>query len=301
MDDFTIDTKHQGRSEYVAVEVLATRQGPVLIDTGPGSTLPALEAGLAEHGLEVGDLHAVLLSHIHLDHAGAVGSLAMANPSVTVYVHERGARHLVDPAKLLASATRIYGERMDSLWGPFLAVPAGQLVSLQGGETLEVGGRRFEVIYTPGHASHHVSYLEAATRTAYVGDTGGIRVPALPRALPVTPPPDFDLELWLASVDAVLAWRPARVFRTHFGFDADPMTSLTELRRGIADWAETARGLLADEGLTDEARADRFHAEIMGWLADKASSEDIASYAGFADFRASFHGLARYWHKRALG
>jgi glyoxylase-like metal-dependent hydrolase (beta-lactamase superfamily II) len=178
----------------------------------------------------VTDLHAVLLSHIHFDHAGAIGLLAREHPGLTVYVHERGAPHLIDPARLVASATRIYGDRMDSLWGEFLPVAEGQIRPLAGGEQIGLGGRRFEVAYTPGHASHHVAYFEAEAATAYVGDTGGIRVPALPYAMPVSPPPDFNLE---------------------------------------------------------------------DWLADKATREQIATYAAFADFRASWYGLARYWRKRA--
>lgn len=296
--DFTIDVEHQGRKAYVAVQVLATDRGPVLIDTGPASTLPALEAGLAARGLGVRDLQAVLLSHIHLDHAGAAGVLARSNPELAVYVHERGAPHLVDPSKLLASATRIYGDRMDSLWGPFLPIAPGRVVGLAGGETLEIGGRRFEVIYTPGHASHHVSYLESATATAYIGDTGGIRVPSLLRALPVTPPPDFDLERWTASLDALTAWGPRRLFRTHYGFDSDPMASLAELRQGLTEWADSARLLLDDRTLSDAERAERFQAGILAWLAGKATAAELATYAGFADFRASYHGLARYWEKR---
>lgn len=299
--DFTIDVEHEGRKAYVAVQVLATDRGPVLVDTGPASTLAALEAGLAGQGLAVADLHAILLTHIHLDHAGAAGVLARANPRVTVYVHERGAPHLVDPSKLLASATRLYGDRMDALWGPFLPVPRERVVSVAGDETLDLGGRQVDVLYTPGHASHHVSYLEPATGTAYVGDTGGIRVPAFPRALPVTPPPDFDLERWLASIDALLARAPRRLFRTHYGFDFDPSTSLAELRQGLTEWADTARHLRDDPSLSDAERADRFQARIMSWLAAKAAPDAVETYASFANFRGSYHGLARYWEKRAPG
>lgn len=295
--DTTIDVRHQGRVAYVAVQVLLTPAGPVLVDTGPGSTLDTLRAGLARLGLAVGDLHAVLLSHIHVDHAGAVGLLARENPALTVYVHERGAPHLVDPARLVASATRIYGDRLDTLWGPFLPVAESQVRALAGGEIIDLGGRRFEVAYTPGHAVHHVTYFEAADATAYVGDTAGIRVPALPHAMPVTPPPDFNLEDWLGSLTTIRAWNPARLFCTHFGFSTRPSEHLAQLEQGLREWSEAARrSLERDE--TDDARAERFHRDTLAWLAGKAAPEQIASYADFADFRGSWYGLARYWRKR---
>lgn len=296
--DTTIDVLHQGRVAYVAVHVLATERGPVLVDTGPGSTLPRLRAELARLGHAVTDLHAVLLSHIHFDHAGAIGLLAREHPGLTVYVHQRGGPHLVDPSRLVASATRIYGDRMDSLWGPFLAVPEAQLRPLAGGETLELGGRTFEVADTPGHASHHVAYYERAAATAYVGDTGGIRVPSLPYAMPVTPPPDFDLEGWLSSIRRIRAWKPGRLFCTHFGFSTNPGEHLRRLEEGLTTWAAAARRSLQRDA-TDAERAEAFHAEVVDWLRDKATPEQIQTYAGFADFRASWHGLARYWRKRA--
>jgi glyoxylase-like metal-dependent hydrolase (beta-lactamase superfamily II) len=296
--DTTIDVLHGGRPALVSAHLLETERGPVLVDTGPGSTLPALRAGLQRLGFAVTDLHAVLLSHIHFDHAGAIGLLAQEHPGLVVYVHALGARHLVDPAKLVASATRIYGDRMDSLWGPFLAVAEGQVRPLTGGETIDLGRRRLTVAHTPGHATHHVAYLEAAEATAYVGDVGGIRVPAIPVPMPVTPPPDFNLEDWRASLNLIRAWKPRRIFCTHFGFSTHPVEHLAELERGLIDWAEAARrSLLRDE--TDAARADRFQDDILAWLGDKASPEQIQVYAGFADLRASWHGLARYWRKKA--
>ena len=298
--DTTIDVRHQDRQQYVAVELLLTAAGPVLLDTGPGSTLDTLEAGLAAAGTRVEALHAILLSHIHFDHAGATGLLVERNPNLTVYVHERGARHLADPAKLVASATRIYGDRMDSLWGRFLPVPSANLRPLTGGETVRLGDREFTVAATPGHASHHVSYYEAATGTAYGGDTGGLRVPALPVTLPVTPPPDFDLEAWLASLDTIASWAPTRLFCTHYGFSNDVPAHLADLRRGLVHWAALARELRSQD-LTDQARADQFHHAILAGLEGKASSEAIAGFSSFADFRASYHGIARYWQKRLEG
>lgn len=297
-NDTTIDVEHLGRQQYVAVELLRTSAGPVLLDTGPGSTLDTLEAGLASAGTRVEELHAVLLSHIHFDHAGATGLLVERNPSLTVYVHERGARHLADPTKLVASATRIYGDKMDRLWGRFLPVPQSNLRPLTGGETVSIGDRTFAVAATPGHASHHVSYYEAATGTAYVGDTGGLRVPALPVTLPVTPPPDFDFEAWTDSLDCIASWAPSRLFCTHFGFSSDVPAHLADLRRGLIEWTTLARDLIAQD-LSDEARADEFHRTILAGLEPQATPEAIAAFSSFADFRASYHGLARYWQKRS--
>jgi glyoxylase-like metal-dependent hydrolase (beta-lactamase superfamily II) len=296
--DTTIDVHHLGRVEYVSSHVFSSEAGPILLDTGPASTIETLELGLSRLGFRVADIHAILLSHIHLDHAGAAGLLVDRNPRIVVYVHHLGARHLIDPTKLIASATRFYGDKMDRSWGKFLAVPEANIRELSGGELVEIGDRRFEVIHSPGHASHHVSYYDRANRTAYIGDTGGIRVPALPVTLPVTPPPDFDLESWLESINQIRRWRPKRVFRTNYGFDDEPEKHLEELRQGLLDWTAAARSLLADPGLTDETRADRFNHYVVSSLADRATPEAIRSYADFADFRASYNGIARYWLTR---
>ncbi len=298
MTDVTIDVRHLGREAYVASHLLDTPAGPVLLDTGPGSTLNQLRAGLESHGLRVTDLHAILLSHIHFDHAGAIGLLVAEHPGLLVYVHERGAPHLIDPTRLLASATQVFGDRMDKLWGPFVPVPAERIRVVKGGERVSFGRRSFDLLYTPGHASHHVAYLERATDTAYVGDVGGIRLPSLPYPLPVTPAPDFDLERWLASLDAIEAWKPRRLFSTHFGFWDDVATHLAQLRRGLHDWTEAAGRLLESPG-TDLERAASFEQHVIASLADKAGAEAIATAARFSDYRASWYGIARYHRKKA--
>ncbi len=292
--DTTIDVQHLGRKGFVAVEVLATSAGPVLLDTGPGSTLDTLKAGLADLGIGVGDLHAILLSHIHFDHAGATGLLLAENPRITVYVHEIGAVHLIDPTRLVASATRIFGDNMDRLWGKFLPVPAAAVRDLRGGERLTIGGRHFDVAYTPGHAVHHLSFYDPANGTAYVGDTGGIRVPALPTRVPVTPSPDFNLEQWLGSIGTILAWKPSRLFSTHFGYATDPASQLEELRRGLHQWSELV-GQLLSAGSSDQTCADQFNKIVMGWLGERAPADAVKEFAEFSDFRANFYGIARYW------
>ena len=292
--DATIDLLHLGRPQAVACRLLHTAAGQVLVDPGPGSTLETLGAALAAHGVAVADLHAILLTHIHFDHAGATGSLVAAQPDLRVYVHEIGARHLADPSRLIASATRIYGDRMDRLWGPLLPVPAERLHALRGGETVHVGDRAFEVRYTPGHAVHHVTYLDGTDGTAYVGDTAGIRLPPAHVTLPVTPPPDFHRERWLESLDSIATLAPRRLFLTHFGMVEDPATHLAQLRDGLASWTAAAQARLAEPG-TDAERADRFHAWVIEQIGDRVPPDVRRAVAEFSDFRASFHGLARYW------
>ena len=219
-----IDVMHLGRDRVIG----AYEVDGVVVDPGPASSLAALD------GIEA---RALLLTHIHLDHAGGTGVLVRRNPELKVYVHERGAPHLVDPSKLLRSAERLYGDRMGLLWGEVAPVPADNIVTLSGGETVE----GFRVEYTPGHASHHVSYLHEATGDAYVGDVAGVRVPPSELTIAPTPPPDIDVELWLRSIDVVEAWSPRALCLTHFGRVEDAAAGLDRARDALRrqlEWAE---------------------------------------------------------------
>jgi glyoxylase-like metal-dependent hydrolase (beta-lactamase superfamily II) len=292
----TIDLQFQGRPGVIATAVIPVGGGVVLVDPGPTSCLPALEAGLAALQHRLADVRALLLTHIHLDHAGAAGTIAARVPGLPVYVHAIGARHLASPEKLLASATRLYGAAMDSLWGEFRAVPAASLRSLAGGESLDLDGRRFDVAYTPGHAVHHVSYLDRTDGTAYVGDTAGIRVrPGY--VLPATPPPDIDLERWEESLQRIEAWRPSRLYLTHFGEGEAPEAHLAMYRAALARAAGEVRASLQRDG-DDEARM----AEWERWV--RADVRAVVPEAGAeamevaAPFRQLWLGLARYWRKR---
>lgn len=293
----TIDVDYLGRGQYIAC-CLLEGDAPVIIDPGPSVSLSELEAGLSGAGLSLDDLAGVLLTHIHLDHAGAVGTIVKRNPRIDVYVHERGAHHMVDPERLLSSAKRLYGDRMDELWGDFLGVPKDNVRTLSGGETLEFAGRRIEVAYTPGHASHHVSYLDLSTGTAFVGDTAGIRIAGNPFVLPVTPPPDIDLEIWEISLQKIEAWSPERLFVTHFGVAEGVGEHLQQFRRGLRDWATTVReGLASDR--TDEECIEAFTAGVIAGLEERLPEETIPLYqlGGAPDM--SWDGLARYWKKRS--
>jgi len=269
-----------------------------LVDPGPTSTLPTLRQRLAEHDLAVADLDAVLLTHIHLDHAGASGSLVREKPSLPVYVHKNGAPHMSDPSKLIASAYRLWGERLDFLFGAMVAVPADNLRILEGGETLEFGSRKLEVVYTPGHASHHVSYFDQLDGVAFVGDTTGVRIDDGPYILPATPPPDIDLSLWDKSFEEILRRRPKRLFLTHYGFANDPATHVATIRERLHRWCDRAEQILS--GTTNDATAlEQFLAYANADIAKFLSPDRLEHYAFTAGLDLSFAGLARHIRKRA--
>ena len=227
-DPRLIDTWHLGLDRVIGVW---ERDG-VLIDPGPASTIDTV---LAE--LPGGRPRALLLTHIHLDHAGATGTLVDRFPDLPVYVHEAGAPHLVDPARLLRSAARLYGDRMEELWGEVLPVPERNVFPLGGGEVAE----GLEVIAAPGHASHHLVYLDPGSGDAFVGDVAGVRIPPGEAVWMPTPPPDIDLERWRASIAEVLERRPRRLLLTHYGSVSEPEDHLAA---AVADleWLAQASG-----------------------------------------------------------
>ncbi|MDE3153761.1 MAG: MBL fold metallo-hydrolase [Acidobacteriota bacterium] len=281
----------------IATAVLRGADGIALIDPGPSSTLASLRAALASAGAGIGDIRSILLTHIHLDHGGATGTLVRENPAIEVYVHERGAPHLSSPERLLSSASRLYGADMDRLWGRFEPVPSGSLRPLAGGETIRVSGRTLEVAYTPGHASHHVSYLDRETRIAFVGDTAGIR-----RRdgflVPPTPPPDIELATWRESVARLRGWRPSALFVTHYGPSEAPDAHFDEFLFRLdqaADWAR--QSLARDE--PDEARSKWFEDRMRAELRRAVPDADMASYEAAGRLDLSWLGLARYWRKAA--
>lgn len=304
-----VDLHHQGLPGIIGVGVLELDDGVALVDPGPEARLGALGAGLAEMGHSLESVRAVLLTHIHLDHATAAGAIVREAPRAKVYVHAVGAPHMVDPSRLLASAGRIYGERMAELWGEFLPVPRESLRVVDEGDTVVLGGRRggrrgsrrFEVAYVPGHARHHVAYYEAATATAWVGDVGGIRIEGGP-AVPVTPPPDIDVERWKSSMERVMAWGPERIVATHFGAYGDVAAHFAELRAGLDAWAawvgeadERGAGVPA----SDADRAQAFAEWITAGLRHRLPEDHVRLYETASGFRDSWWGLARYWRKRA--
>jgi glyoxylase-like metal-dependent hydrolase (beta-lactamase superfamily II) len=288
----------EGRANHSAVEPLdlrfqgldrvicCWRVGDVLVDPGPGSTLERLLAAL-------GDMRprALLLTHIHLDHAGATGALVRRWPDLEVYVHERGAPHVVDPSKLLASAGRLYGEaNMRRLWGEVLPVPAERVHALSGGETLPFeGAGRFRVAYTPGHASHHVAYLHEDSGRAFVGDVAGVRIPPAEVTIAPTPPPEVDVEAWDASLDTIAAWRPTGLGLTHFGPVDAVEEQLAALRASLHELAQLTRN--AGPATVTAAVRDRVDTTGDRFLR--------AAYAAAVPPEHIYQGLERYWRKRA--
>lgn len=291
-----IDLVFQGRPQAIATAVVRGGGSLALVDPGPASCLDALEQGLQGGGVRLADVDRILLTHIHLDHAGSTGTIVRAHPHIRVFVHERGAPHMTDPSKLLASAARLYGDRMGRLWGAVESVPRDNLVVLQGGERIEAGGRTFEVAYTPGHASHHVSYFDASSGVAFVGDAAGICIDG-GYVLPPTPPPDIDLDLWADAVARIEAWSASALFLTHFGPAPSVRPHLQDLLDHLRLTAELVRATLAGEG-TDEERSARFAARLRREMRRHMTDAQIASYPVAAPFEQLWLGLARYWRKR---
>jgi len=235
--------------------------------------IEALKEGLRSHGLALQDIRHLLLSHIHLDHAGAAGVLVREHPDLAVHVSAIGAPHLVDPSRLEASARRLYGDAFDELWGELAPVPEAN-VRIVGERVLGL-----ECFPTPGHASHHVCYL-ADDGTLYAGDAAGVRIQPHCHVLPPTPPPEFDLDTWLRTIDELERRAPARLALVHFGIADDVARHLAELRRRLEEW-------VALEGVTEEE-----FTRTVGQDADE-------SYARAMPFWQSYAGLKRYWEKRS--
>lgn len=293
-----LDVNWAGRPRSIGAALLQSHGHRAVIDPGPESTLPALRRQLAAHGLSVADLDAILLTHIHLDHAGASGALVRENPRVMIYVHELGVKHMADPAKLLASAARLWPNDLHELFGETLPVPSQNLRVLRGGETLGLGGRKLDVVYTPGHASHHVSYFDDAEGVAFVGDTAGIRIENAPYILPPTPPPDIDLNVWEESLAAILGRRPERLLLTHFGYADNPAAHIAEFRERLHRWSEWAADALRTEP-TDAAAQNSFIANSRLEMEQILGAAEAEHHAFTARLDLSFLGLARYWRKKA--
>jgi glyoxylase-like metal-dependent hydrolase (beta-lactamase superfamily II) len=272
-----LDLHFGGAAGGIGVYLVDTSDGPALFDCGPTSTLPNLETGLAEHGLELTDLRHLLLSHVHLDHAGAAGPIVRRHPGLTLWVSPVGAPHLIDPSKLERSARRLYGELFDPLWGELAAVPEAN-VRLAEGDVLG-----WEAFPTPGHASHHVSYHRDGTILA--GDAAGVRLPPSDYVLPVSPPPDIDVELWHATARELARRNPERLALIHFGIHTDCATHLERLEAELDRWAARVGGGMDADAFVEQARAD---------AADHADEYDRV-----APFWQSWQGMRRYCDKRA--
>lgn len=274
-----IDVMHLGRPHVIG----CWEVDGALVDPGPQSSMDTLLEALGNE-----QPRALLLTHIHLDHAAATGALVRRWPELEVYVHERGAPHLIDPSKLLASAGRLYGDRMEYLWGEIVPVPEANVKPLAGGE--KVLGMR--IAYTPGHASHHVCYFHEESGVAFVGDVAAVRIPGVDLVVPPTPPPDIDVETWLESIDLVESWRPARLAITHFGAIEEPTKHLELARQRLHEEADLARKLT-------EKEYESHHREQV---AETASTPEAAEeLIQCVPPQYQWRGLDRYWKKLDAG
>lgn len=262
-----IDLGFQGRGQVVAAYLLVDGQDLALIETGPSSTLPNLFAAIRQAGYDPAGIRQILLTHIHLDHAGATGPLVRDNPGITVYVHPFGVPHLIDPSKLVSSATRIYGDQMDPLWGEVAPVDASRIRTLTDGETLSVAGRDMRVIFTPGHAWHHVAYWDAVSGAAFTGDTGGVRMPGTGYNCPPAPPPDLDPAAWAETVRRLRELGARRWCLTHFGPFDDAAEHLDQLLPELDELLRIGFAAL-DRGADHDALTRLLHDHVVARLGD---------------------------------
>jgi glyoxylase-like metal-dependent hydrolase (beta-lactamase superfamily II) len=292
-DIVTIDLNFQGKTNAIASYLIRHDDGAVLVESGPGSTLPALEAGLAKEGLSTRDITHVLLSHIHLDHAGAAGWLS--RQGAQVFVHPNGAPHLLNPEKLIASATRIYGDRMQTLWGEFLPVVEDQLTVTQDEQEIVIGGLRFLPLHTPGHAEHHCCYL--FEDVCFTGDVGGVRIPGYQYMRAPMVPPELNFSKWLGTIARLRSLGFSRIAPTHFGIfdDADwHLDTLQSILEETEKWLE--------EVMPADPPVDELRAKYEAWMQQQSDTQHlnedtIRAYTLANPLGMGADGMMRYWKK----
>lgn len=298
-DLWILDTLFQGERGVIASYLLAGRESLALVDVGSAASLDTLLAGVRAAGFDPGDITHLLLTHVHLDHAGASGPLVRLLPRAQVFVHRIGAPHLVEPSKLISSAQRIYGSRMHALWGDMEPVPAGRITILDDGDTVRVGGRTLAALYTPGHAVHHVAYCDAARREVFAGDVAGVHLQGVDFVRPPTPPPDLNLEHWSVSIDRLAALNPEVLYLPHFGPVRDVRSHLAQLREHLRQWGELMlAGIRA--GKTDAELADDLAASADPEV-ERAAHIDremaLRRYELATNYLMSAQGYVRYYRK----
>lgn len=291
----TIDLNFMRTERVIASYLLLGEDSVAIVETGPTSCLDSLMGGLKKHGVSEGDVRQVFLTHIHLDHAGASGSLSELLPNATFYVHEVGYPHMVDPSRLVKSATRIFGEnRMERLWGEVRPVPEERLVKLEGGEEIEAADGVLSGHYTPGHAYHHLAYYEAESGTLLAGDVAGIRRPGQSYVLPPTPAPEVDLEAWNRSIETIRGISPKSLCPTHFGSYEDVERHLSELEQRLQGSLLFVEERM-DAGLSKQDIVEEFavmsDAEL---LREGAGREESERYQVTGDYEVQVTGLMHH-------
>jgi glyoxylase-like metal-dependent hydrolase (beta-lactamase superfamily II) len=294
-----IDTFMGGRERYTAAYLLHAAE-PTLVETGPGTSVEPVTRALDVLGIGPDELAHIVLTHIHLDHAGGVGALAARFPRATVWVHERGARHLADPTRLVESATRVYGaQRMASLFGPVRAVPAERVRVLEDRTSLDIGGRSLLGLATPGHASHHLALVDSSTGVVFTGDALGIHVPDLPVLRPATPPPDFDLGLAIASVERIREAARSTLLFAHFGPIADVDRTCDLAVRRLQQWTDAVRGAMRSTTDLDEIVEVLSREAARETITGAQSQLDLDRLETLAGVRMNAMGIVRYLSKQA--
>lgn len=294
----TIDLNFLNTEHVIASFLLMGDNSAAIVETGPTTCLERLTSGLKEHGVSHEDVRQVLLTHIHLDHAGASGHLAELLPNATFYVHELGQPHLADPSKLVKSAARIYGDRMNELWGETRPVPEDRIKIIGEGDEIKAADGTLTAHDTPGHAYHHLAYLEPGSGTLFAGDVAGIRLPGQSYVRPPTPPPEIDVDAWIKSINHIRAIAPTSLCPTHFGRYDDVERHLSELEQRLQDWLLFVQSRM-DEG--DEREEISIELETKGdeeMLASGAGVEETERYELAGNYEMLTDGLMRYVERR---
>ena len=287
-----------GEPEIIGSYLLAGGNDLAVIDPGPGSVLESLLASIREAGFDPRDVTHILATHVHLDHAGATGSLVRQLPRARVYVHSKGAPHLLDTSKVVASAARIYGDRMHLLWGEIESTPQERLRTIEHGDVLTIAGRKLDVHYTPGHAVHHVIFFDANSGEAFVGDVAGVRLQDVDYVRPPTPPPDIDLEAWSDSMNLVKGLRPEVLYIGHFGAIRDIDRHFERLHEKLYSWGDFVLSAMRDG--RDEAEIIRMLIEHTQPELERAAGNPkaIQRYEIASNYAMTVQGYMRYWRKK---
>jgi len=292
-----IDLQFQGRPAAIASYLFYDGNAAALIETGPTTTVETLIEGVQAAGVPLEALRQVIVTHIHLDHAGAAGSLVRRFPWLKVYVHPVGAPHLADPSKLLASAARLYGDQLGSLWGPVLPVPPENLVVVNDSDVIQIPGTSLRALDTPGHARHHHAYLDPRSGLLFTGDVAGVRMPGARYVRPPTPPPELDIEAWAASIARLRAVQATGLFLTHFGlFRGDLDWHWNDLERRLIDWGEIVRTGIA-QGANDDQVLQRMKRQLATEI--ESAHVDPRAYDVAVSYESVVAGYVRYWKKKA--
>ncbi|MEA2522643.1 MAG: hypothetical protein QOI81_2289 [Actinomycetota bacterium] len=298
----TIDTGMIGERAFNSVYFIEGA-APTLVEAGPGADSPVVLEALSELGVDASDLAHIVLTHIHVDHAGGAGALVRRFPCATVWVHERGAPHLVDPSRLLASTTRTYGaERMAAFFGSMEPVPANRVRAVTDGDTIDLGERTLRVIHTPGHAGHHVAFHDDASGAVFTGEAIGSFLPWGPAFRPALPPPEVDVELALQSIDRIATADPSHLLTSHFGPVPEGLDGCERAREAISSWSSIVdHALTTDPAASSQALTDELTAHAEREFAAQAGRElgdELTRYDALGSIAMNAAGLTRYWQKQ---